>query len=264
MSQFLFFLFRNQIGRVGWGGSHWEEALVAIVETQCCWKLGDMVELQASLWREPFSPASPSTIQGPALGTVFKGRPLGCSPARSGLWFWSTAVMWFRRSLKNSGTPSYPESSRTRSVNSHYCSLIHKTKSRRHFPRCPAAGWKPTRECVDVDHCMLTRLVVDDDVDAKQGHAQRLPQRPGQLPDHIVVGWLRHSLDVLSLGATAKCLNGQRPALTYSLIRTRTATVVRSEDDSGLDTLWLLKKMAFLSEKGEKQNKKNWFARFLS
>lgn len=103
---------------------------------------------------------------------------------------------------------------------------------------------------------MLTRLVVDDDVDAKQGHAQRLPQRPGQLPDHIVVGWLRHSLDVLSLRATTKCVNGQRPALTYSLIRTRTATVVRSEDDSGLDTLWLLKKMAFLSEKGEKAKQK--------
>lgn len=33
----------------GGGGSHWEEALVAIVETQCCWKLGDIVELQASL-----------------------------------------------------------------------------------------------------------------------------------------------------------------------------------------------------------------------
>lgn len=30
-------------------GSHWEEAFVAIVETQCCWKLGDIVELQASL-----------------------------------------------------------------------------------------------------------------------------------------------------------------------------------------------------------------------
>lgn len=45
---FFFLLFRDQIGRVGWG-SHWEEALVAIVETQCCWKLGDIVELQASL-----------------------------------------------------------------------------------------------------------------------------------------------------------------------------------------------------------------------
>lgn len=36
-------------GGGGGGGSHWEEALVAIVETQCCWKLGDIVELQASL-----------------------------------------------------------------------------------------------------------------------------------------------------------------------------------------------------------------------
>lgn len=111
---------------------------------------------------------------------------------------------------------------------------------------------------------MLTRLVVDDDVDAKQGYAQRLPQRPGQLPDHIVVGWLRHSLDVLSLRATTTCVNVQCPALTYSLIRTRAATVVRSEDDSGLDTLWLLKKMAFLSKKGEKAKQKEMIFNVLS
>lgn len=111
---------------------------------------------------------------------------------------------------------------------------------------------------------MLTRLVVDDDVDAKEGHAQRLPQRPGQLPDHIVVGGLRHSLDVLSLRATTKCVKGQRPVLTHSLIRTRAATVVRSEDDSGLDTLWLLKKMAFLSEKGEEAKQKGMSCKVLS
>lgn len=92
-----------------------------MVETQCCWKLGDIEELQASLWRGPFSPPSPSTIQGPALGTVFKGSPLGCSPLRSGLWFWSTAVMWFRRSLKNSGTPSYPEKTREHKNNCFWC-----------------------------------------------------------------------------------------------------------------------------------------------
>lgn len=40
------FLFGDQTER---GISHWEEALVAIVETQCCWKLGDMAELQPSL-----------------------------------------------------------------------------------------------------------------------------------------------------------------------------------------------------------------------
>lgn len=32
-------------------------------------------------------------------------------------------------------------------------------------------------------------------------------------------------------------------------------TEVKSEDDSGLETLWLLKKMAFLSERGTKQKK---------
>lgn len=41
-------LFRDQM-EWGQGISHWEEALVAIVETQCCWKLGDMAELQPSL-----------------------------------------------------------------------------------------------------------------------------------------------------------------------------------------------------------------------
>lgn len=66
-------------------------------------------------------------------------------------------------------------------------------------------GWTPTWECIDVDHCMLARLVVDDNIDAKQGHTQCLPQRPGQLSDHIVVGWLRHSLDILSLRATTAC-----------------------------------------------------------
>lgn len=43
-----FSLFRDQM-EWGQGISHWEEALVAIVETQCCWKLGDMAELQPSL-----------------------------------------------------------------------------------------------------------------------------------------------------------------------------------------------------------------------
>lgn len=33
-----------------------------------------------------------------------------------------------------------------------------------------------TRECIDVNDGMLACLVVDDDVDAKQGHAKRLPQ----------------------------------------------------------------------------------------
>lgn len=57
----------------------------------------------------------------------------------------------------------------------------------------------PTRKCVDVDDGMLARLIVDDDVDAEQGHAQRLPQRAGQFPDDVIIRRLRHSLDVLSL-----------------------------------------------------------------
>lgn len=50
-------------------------------------------------------------------------------------------------------------------------------------------------------------------------------------------------------------LRANVPILKSCLIHTRTATVVRSEDDSGLDTLWLLKKMAFLSKGGKNKTK---------
>lgn len=36
-------------------------------------------------------------------------------------------------------------------------------------------------------------------------------------------------------------------------------TVVKSEDDSGLETLWLLKKIAFLSEKETEEKRWGWF-----
>lgn len=57
-----------------------------------------------------------------------------------------------------------------------------------------------TRECIDVDDGVLAREVVDDDVDAKQGHAQRLSQGPGQLSDDIITGWLGHPLHVVPRG----------------------------------------------------------------
>lgn len=44
-----FFFVEGSNGVEGRGISHWDEALVAIVETQCCWKLGDMAELQPIL-----------------------------------------------------------------------------------------------------------------------------------------------------------------------------------------------------------------------
>lgn len=68
--------------------SHWEEALVAIVETQCCWKLGD-IELQPSLCSSFPSMLQQPGAGGAVLGTVvLTGRLLGCSPAggKSGLW----------------------------------------------------------------------------------------------------------------------------------------------------------------------------------
>lgn len=45
--------------------SYWEEAFVANVATQCCWKLGDTAELQPSLWCCSFTEllVSLSTIQ---------------------------------------------------------------------------------------------------------------------------------------------------------------------------------------------------------
>lgn len=127
--------------------------------------------------------------------------------------------MWFRRSLKNSGTPSYPETRTTQNTNSCPCPIIQKR--RRRFPCCgvtAAADGAPTGECVDVDHGVLARLVVDDHVDAKQGHPQCLPQRPGQLPDDVVVGRLRHSLDVLSLRGRTKRIIKEHPKLEHSLM----------------------------------------------
>lgn len=162
--------------------------------------------------------------------------------------------MWFRRSLKNSGTPSYPEEPEN-------TTQVMLMSQRRRFPRCTVTvtvGAAPTRECVDVNHCMLACLVVNDNINTKQGHAQSLPQRPGQLPDHIVVGWLRHSFNVLSLREKRKGVDSKYPIGKYSVMYTRrAATVVRSEDDSGLDTLWLLKKMAFLSEEKKKKQRNN-------
>lgn len=103
----------------------------------------------------------------------------------------------------------------------------------------------PTRECVDVDDGMLARLVVDDDVDAKQGHAQGLPQRAGQLPDDVIIRRLRHSLDVLSLKKNKKQkMFAHVLETTWGRVRHQAAgeggagpTVVKCEDDSGLETL---------------------------
>lgn len=57
-----------------------------------------------------------------------------------------------------------------------------------------------SRECIDINDGVLACLVVDDNINAKQGHAQRLTQRPGQLSDDIITGRLRHSFQVLSRG----------------------------------------------------------------
>lgn len=124
----------------------------------------------------------------------------------------------------------------------------------------------PTWECIDVNDGVLACLIVDDYIDAKQGHAQCFSQWPGQFSDDIITGWLRHSLHILSLGETnikmwisytAFKSQGCGPEKNKDIIKeTRWhfiqwhfgRTEVKSEDDSGLETLWLLKKMALLSE----------------
>lgn len=107
--------------------SYWEEAFVANVATQCCWKLGDTAELQPSLWCCSFTEllvslstiqeeSFPMTLRQPVLAQHIRSSmiPPLCS-ARSLLWFswvtsgtWPcrTAAMWFSRSVKNSETPS--------------------------------------------------------------------------------------------------------------------------------------------------------------
>lgn len=141
---FFLFIFRNHIV-TAWSGSgtticipvafsqsmalasYWEEAFVAKVATQCCWKLGDTDELQPSLWCCSFTEllVSLSTIQEesfpmtprqPVLAQHIRSSmiPLVCSArsllrfswVSSGAWPCRTAAIWFRRSVKNSETPS--------------------------------------------------------------------------------------------------------------------------------------------------------------
>jgi hypothetical protein len=46
---------------------------------------------------------------------------------------------------------------------------------------------------------MLPCLVVDDDVDPKERHAQCLPQGPGEFSDDLVTWPLKHALDLVQL-----------------------------------------------------------------
>lgn len=107
--------------------------------TQCCWKLGDTAAVQPSLWcgslavpPVPTPPASASDVQGgsgpimllqqpgPALHVRSPARLPACSArsllclsgptspaaAVAALWPCRTVATWFRRSVKNSLTPS--------------------------------------------------------------------------------------------------------------------------------------------------------------
>lgn len=118
---------------LGWLRSYWDEALVAREATQC-WKLGDTAAVQPSLWCGSLAapPASASAVQG-GSGSVLLPQLLGLallihsavglpacsagsrlglgralSPAAACPAFGSCRMvaMWFRRSVKNSLTPS--------------------------------------------------------------------------------------------------------------------------------------------------------------
>lgn len=56
-----------------------------------------------------------------------------------------------------------------------------------------------TRECVDVYDCVLTRLVVNDDVDAEERNPKRFPKRFTQFPNDIIIRWLGNTFYVVSL-----------------------------------------------------------------
>ncbi|KAL0589207.1 Zinc finger protein [Plecturocebus cupreus] len=81
---------------------------------------------------------------------------------------------------------------------------------------CEKLSW----EGIHVDDGMLPHLVVDDDVDAEQPHAQHLLRGPGELPDDLIA---------------QLCSNTPDPSILSSSVRT--------DDHSSFDTLWLLKKM---------------------
>lgn len=76
----------------------------------------------------------------------------------------------------------------------------------------------------------------------------------GKLPPHSLSVTeenfiFQHIMDKMRYNITFRSKN-TLPTCQYWKL-----TEVRSEEDSGLDTLWLLKKMAFLSEMGEERNK---------
>lgn len=59
--------------------------------------------------------------------------------------------------------------------------------------------WIRTRECIDVNDCVLARLVVNDDVNAEERNPQRFPQGFTKLPDDIIIRWLGYTFHIVSL-----------------------------------------------------------------
>lgn len=59
--------------------------------------------------------------------------------------------------------------------------------------------WIRTRECIDVNDCVLACLVVDNNVNAEERNPQRFPQGFTKLPDDIIVRWLGYTFHIVSL-----------------------------------------------------------------
>lgn len=56
-----------------------------------------------------------------------------------------------------------------------------------------------TWECIYINDCMLPSLIVNDDINAKKGNSQSLPQSLRDFPDDVVIWPLKYSFDFIQL-----------------------------------------------------------------
>lgn len=56
-----------------------------------------------------------------------------------------------------------------------------------------------TWKCIYINDRMLPGLIVNDDIDSKEGNSQSLPQRLRDFPDDVVIWPLIYSFDFIQL-----------------------------------------------------------------
>ena len=56
-----------------------------------------------------------------------------------------------------------------------------------------------TWECIYINDRMLPSLIVNDDINSKEGNSQSLSQRLRDFPDDVVVWPLKYSFDFIQL-----------------------------------------------------------------